>query len=147
MATYHEMTQEEEAYERFLEENKDQLSPAAHTLMEEARGVAYFLCLVRSYAYQPEEYESAHENMRVAAVQLTDPDLELLKQLVRRLLVAGASIDPFDEHTLVGWRAYRTDLFDFYDTMARTIRYALYEEIPRRRSAEREPKDESEPPF
>ncbi len=70
--------------------------------------------------------------MSLSAVVLTDLDLELLKQLVRRLLVAGASIDPFDDHTLVGPRVYRIDLYQFYDTAARMIRSAIYEEIYRR---------------
>jgi hypothetical protein len=147
MATYHEMTQEGEAFGRFSDENEDKLSPAAHTLIEEAGEAAYREYLVDSVCYQPSEYETACEEMRVAAAQLTDLDLELLKQLVRRVLVAAASIDSFDEDTLVGYRVYRRDLYQYYDMAARMIRFALYREFARRASAEQEPIDESELPF
>ncbi len=147
MATYHEMTQEEEAFGRFYDENEDKLSPAAHNLKEEAGGAAYNEYLAYGYCYQPSEYEMACENMRVAAAQLTDLDLELLKQLVRRTLIAAASIDPFDEETLVGYRVYRRNLYQYYDMAARMIRHALYEEIYRRHFAEQDPIDESELPF
>ncbi len=147
MATYHEMTQEEEAFGRFYDENEDKLSPAAQTIVSKAWGAAYAEHLVRSYSFMPQEYEMACEDMRVAAVQLTDLDLELLKQVVRLLINASASIDSLDVDTLAGHRVYRSDLYRHYDMAARMIRSALSREFARRASAEQEPIDESELPF
>ncbi len=70
----HEDTMEEKAYEGLLDQKLETLSEAARNILGEATTEAYKYNLVRSYAYQPQEYDEAMERMRFAATGITGRD-------------------------------------------------------------------------
>jgi hypothetical protein len=148
MTTEHQTTREEEAYWRLLEEME--LSKAARTVLEEAQSAAYRANMVRSYCFQPEEYEEAMEKMRLAATKLSDRECERLAKLWRAALAAAASIDADDFETPAGRRVYSGDLHYYYRMVSGMVeqilqekRYAGY----RKEIAEREPVDLPDAPF
>lgn len=147
MTTEHEMTREEKAFEQFFDENKEMLSQSARTILVEAETAAYHVYLVYSCSFHPEEYEEAVEKMRLAVAETTARDRGLLMELVRRAIAASASIDPFDEETIVGYRVYRSDLHLYYRMVSDMVRDTLYEQFARERDAELEPIDDSDIPF
>jgi hypothetical protein len=148
VTTKHQRTREEEAYGQLLDEIWEKLSEPAHAVLGEAQSAAYAEHMVRSYCYQPEEYEEAMERMRLAAAELTDRDLKLLAEFVRAALSACASIDPFDNDTLIGYRVYGADLHWYYRTTSAMVRNILYEQIRKRECAESESGDDlSDVPF
>jgi len=147
MTAEHQMTTEEETYQRLLAETWEMLSEAARTVFKEARSVAYKDYMVRSYGIQPQEIEAADEKMRLAAAELTEVDRVLLAKLVRAALVACASIDPFDYDTLTGYGTYGVNLHWYYRTTSDMVRDILYEQIRKREWAETEWEDPSDVPF
>jgi hypothetical protein len=150
MTTEHQTTQEEKAYERMIEENKDMLSEAIRTILSEAETEAYKFNLCRNYAYQPQEYDEAIEKMRLAAVELTDDECRLLSKLWHAALAAGASICADDFESLAGYRVYSGNLHRYYRMVSgmieRTLQVKEAEEL-RKRFAERGPIDDWEIPF
>jgi len=108
LITEHQVTPEQEAYGRVLDETWKMSSEAARTVIGEAQGAAYAENMVHSYCFQPEEYQEAMEKMRLAA-ELSDRECELLAKLWRAALVA-ASIDSEDFETLAGYRVYSGNL-------------------------------------
>src|SRR5829696_5721132 len=102
MTNEHRTTPEEEAYWRLLDEKWETLSEAARTVLREAEAAASVAKMVHNYCFQPEEYDEAMEKMRLAAVELSDRECELLAKIWRAALAAAASIDPSDER-LVGY--------------------------------------------
>lgn len=120
-------TPEEEALGHLMETNKELLSKAARTIVEEAGSASYAHTLASNYAFQPEEYEEAMRKMRLAAAELTDRDRELLAELVRASKVVATSIDPDDE-TPVGYRARRGDVH-YYHSMASSMVEEILQEV------------------
>jgi len=145
--TEHKATPEEEAYRWLLNEEWKTLSEAARIVVSVAQSAAYAGNLVRSYCFEPEEYDEARDKMRLAAAGLTNQDCELLMQLVRRAIVASASIDVFDEDTLVGYGVYCSDLHRYYRMVSDMVRDTLYEEFNRRWIAEQKPVEDCDIPF
>jgi hypothetical protein len=142
MTTEHKQTREEEACERLAEVMWEELSEAACTVLDEAHLAAYKMDLMRNYCYQPEEYDEAVEKMRAAAVKLTDRDCELLRAYVRATIAAFASIDRYDDETLVGRKVYRSHLSRYYQTIWEMIDNVLEWSFPfRREAAKRDPID------
>ncbi len=113
MTTEYQPTREEEAYGRLFKEKKEMLSRAARAVLAEAEQAAYTECMVRSYSFQPEEYEEAMEKMHLAATELTSEDRELLAKLMHAAKAASASIDPNDR-TPVGHKVDRGDVHWYY---------------------------------
>ena len=149
MNTEYQTTREEEAYFRLLEEAKSELSEAAGIVIRKAQLAAYATNMVRSYCFQPEEYDEAMENMRLAATQLTGRESELLATLWRAALAAAASIDPEDT-TLVGHKVDRGDLHRYYRMLSGMVEKILEEKKLaelRKESEERGPVDLWDPPF
>jgi hypothetical protein len=123
MTTEYQLTREEEAYERLLDEKGEMLSEPARTVLGEATRAAYKECMVRSYCFQPQEYEEAMEKMRLAATEFTSQDRELLAELVHAAKAAYASIDPKDR-TPIGHKVNRGDVHWYYRMVS-----AMVEEI------------------
>ena len=149
MNTEYQTTREEEAYFRLLEEAKSELSEAAGIVIRKAQLAAYATNMVRSYCFQPEEYDEAMEKMRLAATQLTGRESELLATLWRAALAAAASIDPEDT-TLVGHKVDRGDLHRYYRMLSGMVEKILEEKKLaelRKESEERGPVDLWDPPF
>jgi hypothetical protein len=150
MTTEHQATREEEAYGRLLEEIWGKLSEPARTILKEAHSAAYAENMVRSYCFQPEEYDEALEKMRLAAAKLTEREQKLLAKLWRAALTAAASIDADNFETLAGYRVYQGDLHWYYRTASGMVERTLEEKKLaelRKESAEREPVDLSDVPF
>jgi hypothetical protein len=150
MNTEHQTTREEEAYCRLLEEAKSEFSEAAGIFIRKAQLAAYAMNMVRSYCFQPEEYDEAMENMRLAATQLTGRESELLATLWRAALAAAASIDADDFDVLVGHKVYRGDLHYYYRMVSLMVERTLEEkELAelRKESEEQGPVDLPDPPF
>ena len=147
MTNTHQTTPEEEAYERLLDENWDALSESARCVITEAHAAAYKHHLVSNVCFMLEEYEEALEKMRLAAADVTDRGCELLMELARRAIAAAASVDLFDEDTLVGYGTYRRDLHGYYQMVSDMIRDALYDKWRRKRSAEEGRIDFDNVPF
>ena len=126
MTLEHQVTPEEVVYGNLLQETWEMLSEAAHTVIKEAQSAAYADNLVRSYCFQPEEYDEAMEKMRVAAVELSDRECELLAKIWRAALAAAASIDPSDER-LVGYKVDGGDLHWYYRMLSSMVEKILQE--------------------
>ncbi len=124
MTTECQMTPEEEAYGRILEEKEEMLSEVACNILAEAESVAYAEYMVRNYCFQPEEYDEAMEKMRLAAAKLTDWDRELLAELVRAAKAAAASIDP-DDATPAGRGVYLGYFHHYYKMVSDMVEYTL----------------------
>ena len=75
------VTPEEEAFGHLMEVNKELLSAADRTILEEASSASYAHSLASNYSFQPEEYEEAMGKMRLAAAELTDRDRKLFAGL------------------------------------------------------------------
>src|SRR5829696_9054872 len=133
MTPEHQATPEEEAYGNLLHETSEKLSEPARAVIEEAQSAAYGAQMVRNYCFQPEEYDEAMEKMRVAAVELSDRECELLAKIWRAALAAAASIDPSDER-LVGYKVDGGDLHWYYRMLSSMVEKILQEKI-----AEQEP--------
>jgi hypothetical protein len=87
-------TLEEEALEELLALNKEVLSEAARTLLDEAYLASYKDTLAEAYyCFQREEYEEAMQKMRLEATRLTDRDREHLAKIVRAGKAAASSIE------------------------------------------------------
>lgn len=125
MTTEHQTTREEEAYWRLLKEKEDMLSERVRTILSEAELAAYSEHMVHNYSFSPEEYEEAMEKMRLAAVNLTDREHELLAKIWRASLAAAASIDANDFESLAGYRVYSGDLHWYYRTQSSMIERTL----------------------
>lgn len=147
MTTQHQPTREEEAYKRLLDKEWDTISEAARIIVSEAETAAYAEYLVHNVCFLPYEYEEAMQKMLLAAAATTDRDRELLMELVRCSIAACASIDLFDEDTIVKYRAYRSDLHRYYLMVYTMVGDILYEQFTREHIAELEPVDESDIPF
>ncbi len=127
MTPEHQATPEEEAYGRVLDETWEMFPGAARTIIGEAQSAAYAANMVRSYSFQPEEYEEAMEKMRLAAAELSDRECELLAKLWRAALAAAASIDSEDFETLAGYRVYSGDLHWYYRMLSGMVEEILQE--------------------
>jgi hypothetical protein len=150
VTTEHQTTPEEEAYGRHLDEIREELSEPARTLLSEAQSAAYAENMVRSYCFGPEDYEEAMDRMRLAANKLTDRDCELLKAHVRAALMACASVDPFDQDSLAGYRVYSANLHDYYRMVADMVTDILWHRehlLTRERLAQEDPVDDADYPF
>ncbi len=123
-----EDTMEEKAYEGLLDQKLETLSEAARNILGEATTEAYKYNLVRSYAYQPQEYDEAMERMRFAATGITGRDHETLSEIVRAGLLAAASIDPEDS-TLVGHKVNRGNLHWYYKQSSLMVDEILEEDL------------------
>jgi hypothetical protein len=127
MTPEHQATPEEEAYGRVLDETWEMFSGAARTIIEEAQSAAYAENLVRSYCFQPEEYEEAMEKLRLAAAKLSNRECQLLANLWRAALAAAASIDSEDFETLAGYRVYSGNLHWYYRMLSGMVEKILQE--------------------
>jgi len=130
MTTEYQLTREEEAYERLLEEKGEMLSKPARTVLDEANLAAYKECMVRSYCFQPQEYEEAMEKMGLAATEFTSQDRELLAEVVHAAKAASASIGPNDR-TPVGYELYRGDVPRYYSMVSNMVEEILLGETIR----------------
>ena len=149
MTTEHQETQQEKAYGQFLDEIHEVLSEPARTLIGVAQDVAITQHL-DNYCLQPEEYDEAMEEMRLAAVRLTERDQKLLAKLWRAALAAAASIDSDDFETLAGHRVYRGDIHSYLRMVSGMVERVLEEKKLaefRKKSAELEPEDPEDVPF
>jgi hypothetical protein len=118
-------TLEEEALEELLALNKEVLSEAARTLLDEAYLASYKDTLAEAYyCFQREEYEEAMQKMRLEATRLTDRDREHLAKIVRAGKAAASSIDPDDE-TPAGYRYCRGELHWYYEMISEMVDDAL----------------------
>jgi alkylhydroperoxidase family enzyme len=133
-----------------LDETWGMISEAARTVIREAQSAAYAANMVRSYCFQPEEYDEAMEKMRLAAAKLSDRECELLGKVWRAALAAAASIDSEDFETLAGHRVYSGNLHRYYRMLSGMVEKILEEkrlaEI-QKEHAESEPEDISDIPF
>jgi hypothetical protein len=118
-------TLEEEALEELLALNKEVLSEAARTLLDEAYLASYKDTLAEAYyCFQREEYEEAMQKMRLEATRLTDRDREHLAKIVRAYEAAASSIDPNDE-TPAGYKVCRRDVHWHYQMISEMVNDAL----------------------
>jgi hypothetical protein len=143
MTTEHQETQQEKAYIPFRDGFWQVLSEPARTLIGVAQDVAITENL-DNYCFQPEEYDEAMEEMRLAAARLTEREHKLLAKLWRIALAAAASIDPDDSETLAGYRADRGALHWYYRTVSGMVGTIVQEKNlaeVRKRIAELEPED------
>jgi hypothetical protein len=150
MTTEHQTTREEEAYGRLLDEIWEKLSEPARAVIEEAQSAAYAANMVRSYCFQPEEYEEAMDKMRLATVGLTDGEHKLLAMFWRAALAAAASIDSEDFETLAGYRVYSGDLHWYYRMFSGMVEKILEEKRLaelRKEIVEQEPENIWDIPF
>jgi hypothetical protein len=150
MTTEHQSTQLEKAYGQLLDQIWEGLSESARTVLREAQSAAYEENMVHSYCFQAEEYEEAMDRMRLAAVELSDREHELLAKIWRAALAAAASIDPDDYETIAGYRVDSGSLHWFYRMQSGMVEDILSEkrEAERQKAlAEREPEDLSDIPF
>jgi hypothetical protein len=118
--------------------------------MGEAQSAAYAANMVRSYCFQPEEYEEAMEKMRLAAAKLSNRECELLAKLWRAALAAAAFIDSEDFETLAGYRVYSGNLHWYYRMLSGMVEKILEEKRLaelQKEHAEWEPEDISDIPF
>jgi hypothetical protein len=115
------LTPEEEALGELLALNKEVLSEAARTLLEEADIASQKLNLGGAfYSFQPEEYEEAMQKMRLEATRLTDRDREHLAKLVRAGKAAASSIDP-DDKTPAGYRYCLGDVHWYHQMLSEMV--------------------------
>lgn len=150
MTTEHLATQEEKAYEQLLDEIWEMLSEPARTVIGEAHSAAYAANMVRSYCFQPEEYDEAMEKMHSAGAEITDREYKLLAKLWRSALSAAASIDSEDFETLAGYGVYSGNLHWYYRMLSGMIEETLREKkeaVLQKKMAEQEPEDISDIPF
>ena len=147
MTSYHRMTPEEDAYGRLLDENWEELSEAARTIVREATGMSCGVNLTGNILYDPQDYDEAMEKLSAVAAQLTGRDRELLMEFTRRVLVASASVDLFDGKTLVGRGVYIRSVHYFYRMVGDMIERTLHKEFEREWLAKQEPRDISDAPF
>lgn len=154
MTTEHQTTQLEEAYGQLLDRIWETLSEPARTILGEAQSAAYAENLVRSYCFQPVEYEEAMDRMRLAAVELSDHDPQLLAKVWRAALAAAASIDADDYETPAGHRVYSGNLHCYYRMLSGMVEEILSEKRWLKMEAERkkvlaesDPEDLSDFPF
>ncbi len=125
----HEITLEEKAYEGLLNEKLETLSEAACSIFEEATTQAYKVCLLRNYAYQPEEYDLAEERMRLPAKLLTRRGNETLSEIVRAGFLAALSLHPGDM-TRVWHKVEVGDYHWYYRMSSTTINEHLWKKVP-----------------
>ncbi len=125
----HENTMEEKTYGDLLAENLETLSEAARSIFEEATTEAYKACLLRNYAYQPEEYDLAEERMRIPAKLLTRRGNETLSEIVRAGFLAALSLDPGDM-TRVWHKVERGDYHWYYRMSSAIINEHLWKKVP-----------------
>ena len=156
MTTEHQETQQEKAYIQFRDEYWEGLSEPARTLIGVAQDVASTEHL-DNFCLQPEQYDEAMEEMRLAAAGLSDREYELLAKLWRVALAAAASIYPDDFWPFTGYRSDRGDLHWYYRTVSGMIGTILQEKITaewekiiaedRKKIAESKPEDPEYIPF
>ena len=150
MTREHQVTPEEEAYGQLLDETWEMLSEPAHTVIGEAQSAAYAANMVRSYCFQPEEYEQTMEKMRLTTAELSNRECELLAKLWRAALAAAASIDSEDFETLAGYRVYSGDLHWYYRMFSGMVEKILEEKRLaelRKEIVEQEPENIWDIPF
>jgi hypothetical protein len=118
------VTPEEEALGELLALNKEVLSEAACTLVDEAYIASYADYLAYNYCVQKGEYEEAMQKMSLEATRLTDSDREHLAKIVRAYEAAASSIDPNDE-TPAGYKVCRRDVHWHYQMISEMVNDAL----------------------
>jgi len=124
MTTEYQRTQEEEAFDRLLDEKRGMLSEDARSLVGTACHEAYKFNLVNNYAYQPFEYFMGMEDMVRLSAELSDHEREILAEIWRAAAMTAAAIDPEDERP-AGHRVYGRDVQDYYKMMSGMIKEAL----------------------
>ena len=119
-------TPEEEALGEVVALNKEVLSEAARTLLDEASLAACKMHLAHSYSFCPAEYEEIMQKMRLEATRLTDRDRELLAEIVRACEAAASSIDPNDK-TPAGYKVCRRDVRWHHEMISSMVDEVLQE--------------------
>ncbi len=145
MTTENRTTPEEDALQALYEQ--EDLCAATRTIAAEAHLLSYKWNMAKNYCCQIEETDDAIEKMRLLASGLPERGLAQLADIARAALSAGASIDPFDKDTLVGYRVCPADLYEFYDTIFGLIANTYRNETHSRRDRQEPPKDSSDVPF
>jgi hypothetical protein len=136
MTTEHQLTPEEEAFDRLLDEKWPLLSEEARELIGLARHEAYKFNLVSSYAYQPFEYFMGMEDMVRLAGALGDQDREFSVEVGRAAAAAAAALDPEDERS-AGHRVCIGNVHDYYIVVSGMIEAALEPKTDREREEAR----------
>jgi hypothetical protein len=86
MTTPYRETREQKAYRQLLEGNRELLSNAGYSVLQQARLVAYAAFTTRpAYHFQPQEYYEATQKMRRVTDELTDRDRVRLEDRTRRV--------------------------------------------------------------
>jgi hypothetical protein len=155
MTTEHQLTPEEEALRRLLQEKDEAHSEAARTVIMEALVAAWNAHRFHHDGLYLEEYDEAMDRMRLGAACITDSDHQLLAKLWRAALAAASSIDPDDE-TPVGHKVDRGNPRRFYRMLSAILETILqekeilqqteYAEL-KRKLAEPEPEDFPDGPY
>jgi hypothetical protein len=104
--------------------NKEVLSEAARTLLDEANLLSYKETLTAGYGVCQEEYEEAMHKISLEATRLTARDRDHLAKIVRACKAAASSIDP-DDQTPAGYRACRVDVHWYYEMLFEKVDEAL----------------------
>jgi hypothetical protein len=132
MTTEYQLTRQEEAYRRLLEEKKEMLSWAARAVLAEATRAAYEANMMHNGGLQPEKYDEAMEKMHLAAAGLTGRDCELLAEFVKAGYLAALSIDSNDVRP-AGYRVYGRDVHWYYRMVSGMVEEIVffYEETRR----------------
>jgi hypothetical protein len=136
MTTEHQLTPEEEAFDRLLDEKWMLLSEYARELIGLALHEAYKDNLIRTYCYQPLEYFMGMEDMVRLAGELSDQEREIIAAVGRAASAAAAAIDPEDE-TPVGHKVCRGDVHDYYEMVSGMTKKALEPKTDRERKEAR----------
>ena len=141
MTAPHEYTPEERAFERLYEEARGTLSAEACAVLAQANYAAYADNMVTGLCVGEGDSEEAERMISLAAPNFTRRDREALQELARRALSAAASVDPFDRVTPVSYRAYRSDLHQYYrqlsDRIGEVLLRLIYNEEEARWTARR----------
>lgn len=136
MTTEHQLTPEEEAFDRLLDEKWMLLSEYARELIGLALHEAYKDNLIRTYCYQPLEYYMGMEDMVRLAGELGDQDREFIAEVERAATAAAAALDPEDERP-AGHRVCIGDVHRYYDMVSAMIVEALKPKTDREREEAR----------
>ena len=132
MTTEHQLTPEEEAFDRLLDEKRPLLSDNARELLGLALDEAYKINLVSSYSYQPLEYFMGMEDMVRLAGELGDQEREFSAEVGCAATAAAAALDPEDKRP-AGYRVCIGDVHRYFDMVSGMIEEALEPKTDRER--------------
>ena len=136
MTTEHQLTPEEEAFDRLLDEKWTLLSEYARELIGLALHEAYKDNLIRTYCYQPLEYYMGMEDMVRLADELGDQDREFSAEVGHAAAAAAAALDPEDKRP-AGHKVCIGDVHRYYDMVSGMILEALEPKTDREREEAR----------